>query len=195
MSVVIKSGSDGFTADVTDDNHLEVAARTSSAEFDHTLRGSSWNINPGTFAFTGTTASGLLYVKNTGTNPIVIPAVIWLLGTTDGTFGEWTVKVYANPTTGTLISDANSEVPVNKNFSSTKTMTATVYSASAYGKTVTNGTVAIQSIFPSSGRYVVGVPVVLEQGAACALEVTAPGSTTSANVQVAIAPYERVLGG
>ena len=57
MSVTIKSGSSGDVVDVTPDNHLKTASRTATEEFEHTIIGKSWNINPGTFAFTGRTIS------------------------------------------------------------------------------------------------------------------------------------------
>lgn len=196
MEINLKGGTgNNKPAGVTSDNRLQVASRTETEELHETDLGNSYNLNSGELNFTGTTESGMLYIKNTGADPIIVPAFIWLLGTTNGTFGEWRLRVYRNPTTGTLISDASALTPINKNFGSNKLLSdqATIYKASGYGKTVTDGDVAIFTMVSSSGRFVVSVAVELPTGGSLAMTVEAPGSTTDADVAVAIAPYVKTV--
>lgn len=198
MESIIKGGTgNNKPAGVSDDNRLQVAARTETEELHETDFGNSYNCNSGEINFTGTTESGMLYIKNTGSDDLVVPAFIWLLGTVGGgTFGEWRLRVYRNPTTGTLISDASALTAHNKNFGSSKLLssTATIYKPTAYGKTVTNGDVAILTMVTSSGRFVVPIQVVLPTGASLAMTVEAPAGTTDADVAVAIAPFIKTTG-
>lgn len=196
MSQFVIVGSNGNDpVHATSDNRLMVACRTETEEDHEVQLGNAFNFNSGELNFTGTTDSGLLYIKNTGANPIVIPAFIYLLGTTNGTFGEWRCTVIRNPTAGTLISDANAGSPVNRNFGESTDLAiyANCYVASAYGKTVTDGTTELFSMFSSSGRFVVPHRVELPTGASLAIKVQAPASTTDADVAVAIAPYIRTV--
>lgn len=196
MEINIKGGTgNNLPVGVTGDNRLQTAARIETEESHEKELGNAYNCNSGEVNFTGTTETGLIYIKNTGESPIVIPAFIYLLGTAGGaTFGEWRLRVYKNPTTGTLISGASALTPINRNFGSSKLLSsyATIYKG-VYGSTVTNGDVAIFTMTTSSGRYVVTVPVILPQGSSLAVTVQAPAGTTDADVAVAIAPYLRTV--
>lgn len=179
----------GSRAAVTTDNRLQVAARTETLTEHEVERGNAYNINTGTVAFTGTSSSALVYLENTGTNNIFVSSLIYLLGTTDGTFGEWQVEVLRNPTG---ISTSTALTPHNKNFGSNNSLSATC-TKGAYAATLTGGTVAVDSIFPSSGRFSLPIEIELPKGASLGVRVTAPTGTTSANVQVAISAVERTV--
>lgn len=188
--VRIRDGKGSSTvAQVTSDNRVQVAARMETYAQHENELGRAFNISTGTINLTGTSSSAMVYLENTGTNPISIPALIYLLGTTDGTFGEWQVEVLRNPT---AISTSTALTPVNKNFSSNNTLSATC-TKGAYAATFTGGTVVIDSIFPSSGRFALPVELELPTGSSIGVRITAPGSTTSANVQVAISAFERTV--
>jgi hypothetical protein len=190
MAEILKDGvGKGFYAKVDSTNRLHVDAsqlpRSSVAAFD----GNAYNINTGTINLTGTTNSGLLYVKNTGEKTIVIASFIYLLGNTDGS-GDTLVQVIRNPTAGTLISGGSEITPVNRNFNTSKTAAATVLKGS-HGSTVTDGTVVIESIFSGVGRQVVNVgAVILNKNNTIAIKVQAPTGTTDMDVQLAISCYE-----
>lgn len=192
MSYVrIKSGAgNGKDAYVTTDNQLQVASRMETQEAHETELGNAYNINPGTINLTSANASALLYLKNTGDNPLKITTSITLLGTSTNGSGDWQVEVLRNPTAGTLLS-GTAYVPLNKNFGSANTLTGTaLYGAEASTVTASDGTI-IDSLYSSSGRKTVPVSLELPKGTSVAVRVTPPTGNTSANVQVALAVFER----
>jgi hypothetical protein len=191
MFTIIKDGLTGSTTKVTADNLLQVQARTETQEDHEVELGNAFNLNTGDVSLTGVASSSLLYIKNTSsTQTIVIPASIWLLAETDGTFGSWLAEVIANPTGGTLISTATALTPVNRRIGDSGILPATAYLGS-YGLTATGGTTVYSSRFNSNGRFVVAVKLELPPQQSLALRITPPGSTTAAKVQLALAPYIR----
>jgi hypothetical protein len=152
--------------------------------------GDSYNINTGTINLTSANTSGTLYMKNTGSENIVITAFFYLLGNTNGT-GDTLVRVFRNPTTGTLISGGTAITPVNRNFGSAKALSATVLKG-AEGDTVTNGTVVVESLFSGQGRQTVAVgAIILVPGNTIAFTIKPPTGNTSMDVQFAMAVYRQ----
>lgn len=179
----------GYQAKVDINNRLEVSSITETISANKTHLGYSYNINTGTIALTSANESALLYLKNTGINPIVITALFYLLGNSDGT-GDTLVQVIKNPTTGTLVSGGTTVTPINRHFSSSRALTATTKKG-VEGSTITDGTVVIESIFNSVGRKTVSVgAIILTQGNSIAIEMTPPSGNGAMNVQMAIALYE-----
>lgn len=189
--IILDGTGTGSMAAVTTRNFLKTEAVTISEEFDAVRNARAYNINTGDIAFTtGGQANGVLYVKYTGTKSLVVNSFIYLLGAdTGGAATENTkVEVIKEPTGGTL-SSGTAVTPVNRAFASANTLAATV-TKGADGTTVTGGTVAVESIFPSTGRQVVAVPVVLSTNNIIALRFTTKGSTTAQTCQFAMAVYE-----
>ena len=153
-------------------------------------QGHSYNINTSTITLTDGTESALLYMLNNEDEDLIIPSFIYLVGnSTGGTSTEdIEVKIYKNPTGGTLISGGTDFVPVNRDFGSANTLGATVKKG-AQGSTITGGTVAIDSLFSGSGRQIVAVETILPKGASVAISVTPRSTNSSMNVQIAIAAY------
>lgn len=139
----IKDGTgSGRTAGVNEANRLETEAITiTELENRSETEEGAYYLASDFIALT-TTASfnGVLYFKNTLEQEIHIAYI----RTCGDMVQEW--KLIKNPTTGTLISDANAGLSNNINFSSNKTLTADVYSASGDGKTITNGSQIAQLI-------------------------------------------------
>lgn len=109
--------------------------------------GQAYNINTGLVALTGTGDSAMLYIKNdesslNGESDIVIDSIIVGINTISATITEMPIiTITKNPTAGTIISDANvAPINSNSNFGSNNTLDSLVYSASATGKTFTDGT-------------------------------------------------------
>jgi hypothetical protein len=190
MAEIIKDGvGKGFYAKVDSTNRLHTDSSQLPRSAVAAFNGDAYNINTGTINLTGTSDSGLLYVKNTGDNSIVIETFIYLLGNTDGS-GDTQVQIIRNPTTGTLITGGTAFSAVNRNFNTSKTLSATILKG-AHGTTVTDGDVAIESIFSGVGRQVVSVgAVVLNKNNSVAIKVQAPTGTTDMDVQLAISCYE-----
>jgi hypothetical protein len=191
MTGIIKDGAGkGYSAEVDSKNRLHVDAvtlvRSANAVFD----GDAYNINTGTINMTGTSRSGLLYVKNTGTNPIIIDTFIYLLGNSDAATGDTKIEIIRNPTTGTLIDSGTAFTPVNRNFASAKTLSATVLKG-AQGNTVTNGDVVIESIISGDGRQVVTVgAIIVAKNNSIAVVMTPKAGNSDQDVQMAISCYE-----
>jgi hypothetical protein len=83
--------------------------------------------------------SGIVYIKNTNTSKQLFIDKVRVCGT-GSSMGSMQCVFYKNPTTGTLISDANDGIVVASNLGSTVTFTGTIYAASGDAKTVTDGT-------------------------------------------------------
>lgn len=189
----------GITAAVTSDRHLEVNARTYPVPDREAIAGNSYNFNTGSITLTNaSTANGICYLKNTATDGSVyiITAFFYLMGNSTGGTGDGRWEILRNPSTGTLIeSTPTTQAPVNRNFGSGKVLTGDFYKAGASGDTITNGTVAIESLLSSpAGRVTITVgAVVLNPGDSVGMRYTTQASNTSQAVEAAVAIYKQTL--
>ena len=143
MEIEIKDGSGtGKRAAVTKDGRLETFSITEDRLADISLREGKSFIITSDFVSLTTTASfsGIMYIKNTDSKVNLFIDKIRICGTGAAMGGYAQTKFYKNPTTGTLISDANAGIVVPANLGSNEVLSATVYSASGDAKTVTDGT-------------------------------------------------------
>lgn len=141
MSVEIIDGTGkGNRAKVDIDNRLQVFAVTESRIADISARKGESFILTSDFISLTTTGSfnGLQYIKNTNTEKDLYIDKIRVCGT-GSSMGYVQCKLYKNPTTGTLISDANDGITVPSNMGSNEVYDGLNYAASADGKTVTDG--------------------------------------------------------
>lgn len=104
---------------VNSENRL-LSQTISESEFDHAVgKGEAYNINTEFITVTGSSEVPLLYIKSTGDRDLVLNA--WFIGT-DANSGTATrlslLKIYKNPTSGTIISSGTDINPVNRNFGS-----------------------------------------------------------------------------
>ena len=106
-------------AKINNDNRLLVQS-VSETEFDSTTgKGNAYNINTEFLTITDNTETPLLYIKNNDNKDLVISS--WFIGTDDddGTATRLSLmRIYKNPTSGTLISSGVDITPVNRNFGS-----------------------------------------------------------------------------
>ena len=128
--------------------------------------------------------TGLLYVKNTSNQDMLIHHMKLWSGTTNTTSE---VRVYRNPTTGTLISSASAADTNNLNFGSANTYNSIAYQGNGADATVTDGSII--------GRHYLGVgnqqmvafmwngAMALPRGASCAISVT-PQTTLSITAEI-----------
>lgn len=189
---MIKDGTGGgYQAKVTSTHRLYVNGVTEDIASHHTFLGESYNINTGTITLSSANKSAVLYIKNNESEPLVINSFIYLLGNSDST-GDTLVNIERNPTGGTIVSGASSVTPINRDFGSNNSLTVDSYKG-AEANTLTGGTVAIGSIFASSGRYVVTVgAVILRKGNTLGVTVTPPPSNTDMDIQIAVSCYRAV---
>lgn len=116
MATTIQDGTGTkYKVKIDSENRLYVKSITES-EFDHaTSKGEAYNINTEFITVTGSSETPLLYLKNNEDKDLVLAA--WFIGT-DNSSGTATrlslMRVYSNPTTGTIISSGTDLTPVNR---------------------------------------------------------------------------------
>ena len=171
MATTIEDGSGkGYSAKVDQDNRLFMRGVTET-EFEHGVRnGRAFNVNTELISITtgSTTEHAILYLKNNEDTEIVLSA--WFVGTAGSsgtTFGAGPLlKVYYNPTGGSLISDASPVEIVNRQGGSSETFDLTVYKATGPEKTITGvGTPVLFQTHPKEGRAFGTVYLSLRKGA------------------------------
>ncbi len=171
---------------VTNTNRLETFSITESRLADISLRDGESYIITSDFVSLTTTASfsGMLYVKNTDTSKNLFIDKVRVCGT--GTsMNAMQCKFFKNPTTGTLISDANDGIVLPANLGSNVTFTGDVYAASADGKTVTDGTQFSQFTIHLPGHTIQEYDgaLILPGGSSLAI-VVQPSAATTACIEI-----------
>ena len=197
--VSLRDPSTTLGAKVIGDGRLSVSSRTSTAGQIETFKGHGFNINPGDINLTSDSESGLLYILNTGANPLVIDLFVFILGTSTGGTGTALLQIYRNPTAGTLISGATpaNTAAANRDFSSGRLFSsiATAY-VGVEGSTITASdgeTVQSRASCPNRVPLEVG-SVVLKTNNSIAMSITPPPSNTGLLVQVAMQVLEETEG-
>lgn len=183
MSNTIEDGTGkGFYAKVDEANRIFTRS-VNENEFEHAVRNErSFNVNTEFITISTAGENALLYLKNNGDSDIVLTG--WFIGTADSA-GTATgvgplVKVYFNPTGGTLISDANPVTLVNRQAGSNETFDVTAYKASGTGKTIT-GAISTPVLFqtqPSAGRVFGNIYLAIKKGSSAAVTYDLGGLTS-----------------
>ncbi len=173
--MVLVDGHSGKTAAVDNGNRQSTTAVTTTSQGDATERADSYNINSGDVSVTDASEQGIVYVLNNETRDLHVAAIVCIVGVSAaGTTNK--IRIYKNPTAGTLISGATLvDINSNRNFGSNKILSVTAYKGDG-SSTVTDGTVHIQSIGgTSNSRIFFGIDEILPTGSAIAVtfEITA----------------------
>ena len=130
MGFEIKDGTGtGNLAKVDAENRVAVRAITETETEKAVLEGRAFNINTEFLPITTNVEHALLYVKNNEDQNLIIAA--WFNGTdfgTDGGTDAGLIRVYYNPTGGTIISDATTVTAANRNAGSSRVLSADVFS-------------------------------------------------------------------
>jgi hypothetical protein len=191
MPTTIKDGTGrGHSAEVTNSNKLMTLSVTEGIAAHHAFEGDAYNINTGSITLTSASKSALLYIKNLEDEDLIITGLFYLIGNSNTSGGDTLIQFERNPTGGTIVSAGTSFTPVNRNFGSSKTLNITCEKG-AEGKTLTGGTVAVESIFASAGRKTVSVgAIILPRGSSMGITVTPQTSNTSQDYQIAVACYK-----
>ena len=136
---IIQDAASGNTARVNLDNTLSTHGINRTEAQHSTDKGDSYNINSGTVTLTTAGESGILYFKNNEDRNVHVDGLVMILGPSTGglTTDTTRIRVYSNPTTGTLISTAlAADIVQNRNFGVTSALVADVYKG-AQGATIT----------------------------------------------------------
>ena len=187
MAEIIESG--GITPNklIIDSNgRANVYAVSETIVENASENGDSFNVNTGTINLTSGNKSALLYLKNNGTEDVVISSIGFLMGNSTGGSGDVLAEVLRNPTTGTIVSGAtNVDININKNFGSSKTLSVDAYKG-AEANTFTDGEVAYKSLVAGSARgYVIATgSIIVPNGSSIGVELTPQTGNTSMDIQI-----------
>ena len=184
---IIQDAATGKTARVNLDNTLS-AHSISLTEAEHaTDLGDSYNINSGLVTLTTAGESGILYFKNNEDRNVHIDGLVMILGPSTGGVATDTtrIRVYGDPTTGTLISGAaTADIVRNRNIGITSSLDANVYKG-AEGSTITDGTLFLDSLQNPASTVPIAIDITLPKGKAIAISYEPNDSNTNMKVQAA----------
>ena len=179
----------GFVAKVDSANRLVVSADQINEERTATALGEAWAFGSSLVSFTSSTASGVLYLRNTSERDMVVDRFRLMLGTVTGGTGDWLFRFVRNPTGGTLISNAVTAGITNLNHASSSEPVGEYYRG-VQGDTVTGGS---GGSFPfkssGDGQYVIPNTRLLPKGSSIAIQITPPPGTTAAQMFVVCRAY------
>lgn len=194
MDISIKDGSGaGYSVKVDDAYRLHTDSVTRTQSQQAILRGDGYNLSTGSITLTSATQSAVFYLKNDSDVPLVFKEIGLRLGTSTGGTGSATITLTANPTAGTIISNALAlSTAFNRNLGSSRTITGDYYKG-AQGYTLTGGTSAATtgtSSFLDAIIFDADI-FVLPKGTSIGVLVTPPtGNTSQTCVVFATAFYE-----
>lgn len=153
MSQMILDGTGkAYKAKVNKDNRLETFSINEERIADVSKSGYSFLLASDFVSLTTTGAfNGIIYIKNNSSTKDLFIKTIRVCS--DGS-GSVQCRIIRNPTTGTLISDANKAEQLSSNAGSNVTFDGLAYAASGDAKTVTDGSNWTQFINRSPGHSI-----------------------------------------
>jgi hypothetical protein len=190
--MIIKDGTGtGNQLRVDANNRAHTFSISLSENQEATFSGDNYNLNSGELTLTSANESGVLYLKNTSATDLVIDRLApSTMASTGGTGNERLImRVYRNPTGGTLISNATeADILSNKNFGSNEAIDALVYKG-VEGATVTGGSLSYIVYVSNGGSAVIPVDLVLPRGTSLAVTFEPTTGNTSQNVYFATSAH------
>ena len=186
--MIIQDAATGKTARVNQDNTLSTHSITISEAEHASDLGQSYNINSGLMTLTSAAESGVLYYKNNEDVNVHIDSIVVILGpSTGGAATDTThIRIYSNPTTGTLISNAvDAEIVQNRNIGATSALASVVYKG-ATGNTITDGAPLIESLVNPASRVAFNIDITVPKGKAIGISLEPNDSNTSMKVMAAL---------
>jgi hypothetical protein len=183
----------GAKAKIDQDNRLYTNTVARNEVEQAILLGNGYNINTGLVDITNAGVDNAVwYFKNNGASDIIIYEILIILGTSTSGVGDGTLKVFRNPTGGTIISGALAvEANVNRNFASANTLDVTTFKG-ATASTLTGG-----DTFGSTNRSGTAVinfsstPLLIKKGNSIGITWSAATSNTSQSVRIATTAFVR----
>lgn len=180
MSIIQDAGT-GATAKVSVNNRLQTHSVVTSEASIASSDGDAYNINTGLVTLTSSTESGVLYLKNNEDKDLQIQFLEMILApSTGGSATDATrVRVFRNPTGGTLISAAtNVSDNQNRNFGTNRTLSADAYKGTQ-GSTVAGGNVIIEIFMQPGRRELLSIDLTLTKGDSIAISYQPNASNTN----------------
>lgn len=188
--VIASGGTRSYKALVDAEGRLTTKTFTQTFNERATSIGDAYNLNTGDLTLTSGNASGVFWLKNNEQKKIIVTSYIYLFGNTDGAATEdGLVQVLENPTGGTLLTSTAGTLK-NRNVGLQTKIIDVDWRIGAEGKTVTGGSVIIETRFASPvGRQTVPVETAIPQAGSIAIKYTPRSSNTTQICQFATAIY------
>ncbi len=176
MSGQIQDGTgNGFLAKVDDENRLHTHAFNVTINQVAALKGDTYTTSTGVVNLTSDSESAIFYIKNTGTDDILVFEQFLSIGTSTGGSGSPTIKYSTNADdSSTIITTATVITPANRRLASANVLSADVFKG-AEGKTLVGGD---QSSFVTNG-FVNTSPFAIPKGVSMTVAITPPTGNTS----------------
>jgi len=192
MSMIQDGKGTGAFAGVTPNNRLLTTGIDLSLTEAATETGDTYNINTATVPLTTTGEHALLYLKNHEDTNLIIDTTIVNIKDFVGTAGQPILKIYRNPTGGTIISDAVECEISNRNYGSSKVLDVFCYQGGE-SKTLTGPSIDIFLPTVAAGTFnSFSTLVVLPKGASIGLAWIPPAGMTSVDI---VAAFNVTLNG
>jgi hypothetical protein len=196
MSIIQDGAGQGYGAKVNSANRLWTFADSVPSGVIAAADKKMWLVITGSLTYTTANKSAALYLLYTGPYKLIIPQYNLTVGLSTGGANGTVFTTRANPTSGTIVSDATQTTVNNRNFSGTSGSLTGSQFKGGEGKTVTDGTEIGSLTFAGEGVNQVdlgSIPFILETGNSISLEVTPPPGNTSQVNRVSIICYELVV--
>ena len=193
MGNSIKNGRSGTLATVDNKNRLHTLSVSQGDNEVATEEGKSYNINSGLITLTSASESGVLYFKYNEEDSFHINSIVVILGpSTGGSSTDTThIRVYKNPTSGTLISGATAaDINSNRDFGSSATLSSSLTYKGGEGLTITDGSSHIESLVSPGARVALPIDELLRKGNSIAVSYEPNDSNTSMKVMCAIVGHQ-----
>ena len=182
---IIKDGTgSGNSAQVDAHGRLHVEATTVAVEVAEAFEGHSYDVSTqGLVTLTTDNDSALLYIKNNGNEELLIQTIFTDSNSSTGGTGQGTMKWHMNPTSGTLISDAEEAQVLNRRIGSPIGMDSDAFKASATDKTLVSVSQVTIPLPAGAGIPFAG-PWILQKGQAFGVSYQPPTGNTSMTIQI-----------
>ena len=191
-SVTIKDSSTGYIAEVNSSKRLQTRSVTVSEQQQRSIDGYGFNLNTGTIALTSANESAVMYVKYTGTKTLHIQSVAVGVGKLGVSTDPVLVKMYRNPTDGTIVTNAvEGSQFENKNFGTATQLTSDFYKG-VEGDTLTGGNLIAQFYANQSNRLFADIDFILPPQTSIGISLTPNDDGTGGNVYVALICHEEI---
>lgn len=189
MDLTLEDGKGrGYKAGVTKSNKLLIEGDTLTEFQAETLNGNGYNINStAPTTLTSANESAIWYFKNNEDSPVVIKEILVVLGDSTGGSGNGLARIYKNPSSGDIVTNATTATQINRDFSSAKLLTADNYRG-VEGDSISGE----DAVFATSSRASFDVPIrfdaeiiVLRKGNSIGVSWQPPSGNTSQTCVVA----------
>jgi hypothetical protein len=181
----------GNVAKVDNKNRLYTNAVTIDEQVWSSEEGDGYNINTGLIALSSASESACLYMKYTGTRYFNITALAVGVGDLGAATDPAFIKMYRNPTGGTIIDNAVTSgiQNQNRNFGATGAVSANIYKG-VEGDTLTGGDVIASFYQNQNGRLFAGINFILAPQTSIGVSLTPNDDGTGGNTYIALIGYE-----